>query len=389
MRSRAFVRLAFGLLPAILVNIALAVAAPGGLASAADTSSPLAVTERDGVAYVDARDFGVEGRGWPAADFAAPFDRLPAKAQEKVRADVWNLSRHAAGLCVRFVADTPAIHARWTLTSDSLAMPHMPATGVSGLDLYARDDAGHWRWVACATPNKAGLEQGGVVVDGLAPGKREWLLYLPLYNGVTSLEIGVPAGATLERAPAALRGRDKPIVFYGTSITHGACASRPGTCHTAILHRRYGRPVVNLGFSGNGRMEVEMGELLAEIDAAAYVIDCCPNLDGPTTAARTRPLVELLRKARPDTPILLVEDRRYTDSWLRPAKRAHNDANHAALKAAYDELVAAGVPGLHYLGGDDLLGADGEGTVDSSHPTDSGFVDHAKAFAKVLDPLLR
>ena len=178
-------------------------------------------------------------------------------------------------------------------------------------------------------------------------------------------------------------------MFYGTSITHGACASRPGTCHTALLHRRYGRPVVNLGFSGNGRMEPEMGELLAEIDAAAYVIDCCPNLDGPTTAARTRPLVELLRQARPDTPIILVEDRRYADSWLRPGKKAHNDANHAALKAAYDELVAAGVKGLHYLGGDDLLGADGEGTVDSSHPTDAGFVDHAKAFAKVLDPLFR
>jgi hypothetical protein len=265
----------------------------------------------------------------------------------------------------------------------------MPATGVSGLDLYARDGAGHWRWVACATPNKAGVEQGGVVVDGLAPGKREWLLYLPLYNGIASLEIGVPAGATLERAPAALRGRDTPIVFYGTSITHGACASRPGTCHTALLHRRYGRPVVNLGFSGNGRMEPEVGELLAEIDAAAYVIDCCPNIDGPTTAARTRPLVELLRKARPDTPIILVEDRRYTDSWLRPGKKARNDANHAALKSAFDDLVAAGVPGLHYLGGDDLLGVDGEGTVDSSHPTDSGFGDHAKAFAKVLDPLFR
>ena len=389
MRSRAFVRLAFGLIPAILAILALAVVALGSLAAAAATTAPLPVTERDGVGFVDASDLGIEGRGWPAADFAAPFDRLPAKAREKVRPDVWNLSRHSAGLSVRFVTDAPAIHARWTLTSDSLAMPHMPATGVSGLDLYARDDAGHWRWVACATPSKAGLEQGGVVVDGLAPGKREWLLYLPLYNGVASLEIGVPAGATLERAPAALRGRGKPIVFYGTSITHGACASRPGTCHTALLHRRYGRPVVNLGFSGNGRMEPEVGDLLAEIDAAAYVIDCCPNIDGPTTAARTRPLVELLRKSRPDTPIILVEDRRYTDSWLRPGKKARNDANHAALKSAFDDLVAAGVPGLHYLGGDDLLGADGEGTVDSSHPTDSGFVDHAKAFAKVLDPLFR
>jgi GDSL-like Lipase/Acylhydrolase family len=159
----------------------------------------------------------------------------------------------------------------------------------------------------------------------------------------------------------------------------------------APRHLPHGAPPPSLRPAGRESrlQEPEVGELLAEIDAAAYVIDCCPNLDGPTTAARTRPLVELLRKARPDTPIVLVEDRRYADSWLRPGKKARNDANHAALKAAYDELVAAGVPGLHYLGGDDLLGADGEGTVDSSHPTDSGFVDPAKTFAKVLDPLLR
>lgn len=380
MRSPAALRRALGL------AVTLGVVAVGATSQAADA---LPVTVRDGVRFADALSLGLEGQGWPAAALAAPFDRLPAKAQDKVRQDVWTLSRHAAGLCVRFVADTPAIHARWSLTSPQLAMKHMPATGVSGLDLYARDDAGLWRWVACAPPNAEGTEQGGVVADGLAPGKREWLLYLPLYNGIASLEIGVPEGATLERAAPALRGRDKPIVFYGTSITHGACASRPGACHTAILHRRYGRPVVNLGFSGNGRMEPEVGELIAEIDAAAYVIDCCPNLDGATTAARTRPLVELLRKARPETPILLVEDRRYTDSWIRPGKKSHNDANHAALEGAFDELIAEGVTGLHYLGGDALLGEDGEGTVDSSHPTDAGFVDHARAFARSLDPLFR
>jgi hypothetical protein len=372
-----------------ILTLAVAATALCGLQATASAADPLPVTERDGVRFVDAHDLGIEGQGWPAADFAAPFDRLPAKAQEKVRPDVWNLSRHAAGLCVRFVADTPAIHARWTLTSAQLAMKHMPATGVSGLDLYARDDAGQWRWVACGIPNADGQEQAGVVADGLSPGKREWLLYLPLYNGVSKVEIGVPAGATLEKAPAYVGNQEKPIVFYGTSITHGACASRPGMCHTAILHRRYGRPVVNLGFSGNGRMEPELGDLLAEIDAAAYVIDCCPNLDAAAITARTGPLVEILRKARPTTPILLVEDRRYTDSWIRPLKKAHNDANHAALRAAFDGLVAQGVTGLHSLGGDDLLAEDAEGTVDSSHPTDLGFVDHAKAFARVLDPLVR
>lgn len=349
-----------------------------------EPKSTLTAVEQDGVRWYDIRPLGVEGQGWQ--DTAAPYDRLPARAQGKVRDAVWNLSRHSAGLCVRFVTDADTLHARWTLTSERLAMPHMPATGVSGLDLYARDDHGRWRWVAVAQPKETTNQI--ILVRGMRPGKREYLLYLPLYNGVASLEVGVPVPATLEDAPDYPPERARPLVFYGTSITHGACASRPGMVHTAILGRRYQRPVINLGFSGNGRMEPEVGELLTELDAAVYVIDCCPNLNGPETAARTRPLVEQLRKARPETPIVLVEDRRYTDAWLVTSKAARNDGNHQALRAAYEDLLQAGVKHLYYIEGDSLLGEDGEGAVDSSHPNDLGFLRQAEAFARVLDPLL-
>lgn len=355
-----------------------------GWVQADEPKSRLTAVEQDGVRWFDIRQLGVEGQGWQ--DTAAPYDRLPAKAQGKVRDAVWNLSRHAAGLCVRFVTDSDTLHARWTLTSERLAMPHMPATGVSGLDLYARDDHGRWRWVAVGQPKETTNQI--VLARGMRPGKREYLLYLPLYNGVASVEVGVPAPATLEDAPDYPTERARPLVFYGTSITHGACASRPGMVHTAILGRRYERPVINLGFSGNGRMEPEVGELLTELDAAVYIIDCCPNLNGPETAARTRPLVEQLRKARPETPIVLVEDRRYTDAWLVPSKAARNDGNHQALRAAYEDLLQAGVKHLYYLEGDSLLGEDGEGAVDSSHPNDLGFLRQAEAFARVLDPLL-
>ncbi len=371
-------------LAAAFVAFLLVAAAPE-LAVLGQGNAPLPAVERDGVRYVDARALGLEGQGWQEADLAAPFDRFPKKAEGSVPGSVWNLSRHSAGIAVRFVADAPAIHLRWTLTSATLAMKHMPATGVSGLDLYARDGRGKWRWVACAAPNAEGVEQTATI-DGLAPGNREWLLFLPLYNGVAALEIGVPHGAVLERAPDV---HAKPIVFYGTSITHGACASRPGMCHPAILRRRFDQPVVNLGFSGSGRMEPEVGALVAEIDAAAYVVDCCPNLSPEETAARTPPLVRQLRAARPHVPILLVEDRRYTDGWIRPGHAARNDGNHAALRAAFDTLVAEGVPGLSYLGGDDLLGDDAEGAVDSSHPTDLGFQRQAALFEAALRPLLR
>jgi hypothetical protein len=149
----------------------------------------------------------------------------------------------------------------------------MTAIGASGLDLYARDEHGAWRWVGVAKPDKK--EVRGEIINGLTPGSREYALYLPLYNGIQSLEVGVSAGAQFE----GLKPRDiKPIVFYGTSITHGAAASRPGMVHTAILGRHLDRPVINLGFSGNGKMDAAVGELLTKIDAAVYVIDCEPNM---------------------------------------------------------------------------------------------------------------
>lgn len=111
-------------------------------------------------------------------------------------------------------------------------------------------------------------------------------------------------------------------------------------------------------------------------------------MSGEETAAKTKPLVAQLRKAHPQTPIVLVEDRRYTDAWLNESKGKRNDANHAALKQAYDELIAAGEKNLYYIPGDDLLGEDGDGAVDSSHPNDLGFMRQADAFDKVLGPVL-
>jgi lysophospholipase L1-like esterase len=263
----------------------------------------------------------------------------------------------------------------------------MPATGVSGIDLYSKNDRGEWRWLTVGQPK----EQSNNIelIAGLPGDAREFLLYLPLYNGVSELKIGVPAGESIEAAPGYPATKSKPLVFYGTSITHGACASRPGMCHPAILGRWYHRPVINLGFSGNGMMEPEVGQFLTEIDAAAYIIDCLPNMTAEQVAERTRPLVEQLRAARPETPIVLVEDRDYSNGWLIEGPRSRNRSSQSALKRAYDELVASGVERLYYIEGPELLGDDSEGTVDNSHPNDLGFMRQAEGMDKVLGPLFR
>ncbi len=336
----------------------------------------------ESLTWHDVAGFGVEGQGWHHDDLESPFDRLPAKAQDVVRGAVWNLSRQSAGLSFLFNTDATDFEIRYTLGSDRLALAHMPATGVSGIDLYALSGDEGWRWVAVSRP-----ESGEVRfrVQGLDAGKRSYKAYLPLYNSVTRIEVGIPPGKVFEAVAPRL---ENPIVFYGTSITQGASASRPGMVHTAILERRLNRPIVNLGFSGNGKMEPELGALLAEIDAAVYVIDCLPNMTESDVDERAEDFVRSLRRARPDTPIVLVEDRTYADSWIRPAQKFRNQGSRSALVRAYDNLVSSGVGNLHYVEGDRLLGADGEATTDGSHPSDLGFMRQADAMEPLLKSLI-
>jgi hypothetical protein len=309
------------------------------------------------LAWHDVTTWGAEGRAFGDMERQRWFDRFPSVAEGKVTDAVWRLSRDSAGMMVRFKTDATTIWANYSLRTERLAGANMTAIGASGIDLYARDDAGKWRWVGVTRPDKKVVRQ--VIIAGLKPGLREYAAYLPLYNGVEQLSLGVPPEAKFE--PLAPR-TEKPIVFYGTSITHGASASRPGMVHTAILGRRFDRPVVNLGFSGNGRMDAAVGELLVKIDAAVFVIDCLPNMGAADVRAKCIPLVKQLRATRPNTPIVLVEDRCNTNSWMQKD----------------------GVKGLHYLAGDDLLGHDAEGSTDGSHPSDLGFVRQADLFEPVI-----
>lgn len=360
-----------------------AVAIAAGLASGGELIQPKADAVVGDVAWYDARDIGVEGQGF--ADTKSPFDRLPARAETVVRGPVWGLSQHSAGVCVRFETDSTSLHAKWSLTSDRLEMNHMPATGVSGLDLYVKTEAGKWRWLSVGRP--AAKDTSAQLVSGLPAGRREYIVYFPLYNGVTAVSIGIVKDAKLWKADARKSGL-KPVVFYGTSITQGGCASRPGMVHTAILGRWLDAPVINLGFSGNGRMEADVAKFIGEIDASVYVIDCLPNMGADEVKARTESLVKILREAHPDTPIVLVEDREYTDSFLIASKAERSRVSRAELKAALDRLEKSGVKNLHYIKGEYLLGDDGEGTVDSSHPTDLGFLRQSEAFQLVLKPIL-
>ena len=345
----------------------------------AQTATPSSELE-----WVDAKKLTVEGLGFK--DVKSPYDRLPGRAEGVVPPAVWNLSRDSAGSLVRFTAATTDIHARWTVTNKNLAGANITAIASSGLDLYAKTDAGKWRWLGMGQPTFP--DSTAALVNGIPAAEREFMVYLPLRNGVTSLEFGVPKGATIKPGPPRATG-SKPIVFYGTSITHGIGASRAGMTHVAMLGRTFNREVINLGFSGNGRMEPEVLKFVSELDPAVFVLDCLPNMGAQLVTERTVPGVKLLREAHPSTPILLVEDRNIQTGFLVEARRKANDANHAALREAFAALQAEKVPNVYYLEGANLLGDDGEGTVDGSHPTDLGFTRQAAEFERVLRPVLK
>jgi lysophospholipase L1-like esterase len=158
---------------------------------------------------------------------------------------------------------------------------------------------------------------------------------------------------------------------------------------SALVGRRFDCPTINLGFSGNGRMEIEVGEFLAELDPSVFCIDCLPNMSEKDVAARTEPLVKLLRQARPATPIVLVEDRTYTNAPFFKTMRDRHTGSRKALQVAYEKLNSEGVEHLSYLEGDIQLGDDGEAATDGSHPNDLGFVRYADAYETVLTPILR
>lgn len=347
---------------------------------------PMSSTPVPELAWHDVTQWGVEGRAWEDQKRLRYFDRLPAAAEERTRKildfykafSAWDLSRCSAGMMVRFRTDATAIHARYHLFKPELSMFHMPATGVSGLDLYARDESGKWRYVQTNKPSAQDVK--GEIISGLAPGYREYALYLPLYNGVDNLEIGVPVDTRFE----GLAPRPKPIIFYGTSITQGGVASRPGMAHVAILGRRFDRPVVNLGFSGCGHMDAVIGELLAQVDAAVYVIECTGNMQPEMVRANCIPLVKQLRAARPNTPIVLVEDRAFPNAWVVPAKAKYNRENNAALRECFERLQSEHVPALFYVWGANLYGNDSEGSADNAHANDLGFMRMADAMEPVL-----
>ena len=357
-----------------------------------------AVVDTNGVKWIDGRYLPLEGKYFKDVDEF--YDRLPSGVTTNVNGGVRGMKHHTSGMLFRFRTDSKSLTFHWVPYSSNLAMDHMPSTGVSGIDVYRQLSDGRWFYVKTGRIRDA--KKGGTLTVGWKPGDA-CLVNLPLYNGIKEFSLGIDKNAKVEALGPRKSGIDKPVVFYGTSITHGGCCSRPGLGFVNIVGRQLDVPVCGLGFSGSGRMEFEMVDHLARIDASCYILDCLWNMNRPRPEAgaayqdmyaagfdnkdpisvvrfRYEPFIRALRAKRPNVPIIMAEQ---CDVYSKvPCEK------DKFIRALYEKLVAEGWTNLVYLPKTDMYSGDGEGTVDGCHPNDLGMMTMAQAFGKAVKQAL-
>ncbi len=307
------------------------------------------------------------------------FRRMPDAVAKNVSDGVYWLHKNTAGGRVRFCTDSPyiAIHAEMP---EACFMSHCALTGSSCFDLYVRDESGKERFVDSfkrEVSNRYGYES---VIYPPGEGMREYTINFPTYSSVNRLYVGLKENARLE-APGKY-AVEAPVVFYGSSITQGGCASRPGSTYQAIASRRLDFDYINLGFSGNAKGEQVMADYIASLPMSVFVCDYDHN--APTVshlAATHENLYRTVRKVYPDIPVVFM---------ARPLFYLNEDAQKRleVIKETYEKAKAAGErvclldgPTLMAMAGDD-------GLVDGAHPNDLGFASMAKAVGDALALIL-
>ena len=326
------------------------------------------------VVYTDASVFPLYGK--VSEQTNERYERLPSSLEGVSREPVWYLGRHSAGLFIRFRSNSTSIHARWESTFNK-TMTHMTDTGTKGLDLYALVD-GEWRHVCSAQPQ--GKKSERCIIANMDPVEREYMLYLSLYDGVKSLEIGVDEGSMLDLPAVDRPSREKPVVMYGTSILQGGCANRPGMAHTNIIGRRLDREVINLGFSGNALLDMEIAELMASVeDPGLYVLDYVPNASAQAIDEVGEQFFRIIRDAHPEVPVVFIEDVIFPHTIFDNKILEEVTKKNIAQKRLFKKLKKSGEKRIYYIFAEGMIGDDGEATVDAIHFTDLGamrYVDH-------------
>ncbi|MBD0833665.1 SGNH/GDSL hydrolase family protein [Aestuariibaculum sediminum] len=332
------------------------------------------------IKYYPSSNFTMVGK---IMDTDKPFHRIDTAKYSNIPEHIKTRLTRSAGLAISFKTNSKSIHAKWCTTSK------YPSSGMTpiafrGLDLYTKIN-GKWQFAGVGRPKSGENSSEGKLVANLNGEQREYLLYLPVYSETTSLEIGVENTAKITAGDQPF---NKRILVYGSSIVQGAGASRPGMAYTSRMSRNTGFNFLNLGMSGVARMEKEVANMVADIEADVYLLDCIPNSSPKEITQRTGNLIKTIRSKNPNAPIILmqsvVREIGFVDEKTGEKVKMQN-------KNAYDEFMKlhqSGMKNIYFIFGNDFLGDDHEGTVDGTHPNDLGFDRMIKAITPQILPII-
>ena len=329
--------------------------------------------------YVDAASLTIIGK---TMETPAPFQRV-----DTARYELWQpmkrYSLYSTGLAVVFRTDSRTIRARWTTGGTSLGHNMVPIAR-KGLDLYIQRDV-EWVYAGFGWPKMNADKHESAVVENMAEGEKYCLLYLPLWDKVLSLELGVDADATIEAAPTPFRHK---VVVLGSSITHGAAAGRAGMTYTARMQRDLGIDFLNLGFSGNCKLQPEFARMLAEMEADAFLFDAFSNPSGAEIRERLVPFVETVRRAHPTTPLIFIQTEVRETTNFNERLRKFEEEKRAAAEEGVKALMKKD-KNIYFIDSKGMIGTNHLGTVDGSHPSDEGFMHMAEYLEPKVAKILR
>ena len=294
------------------------------------------------------------------------YHRIDTVKYPNIPSAVKKLLVQPAGLFVSFKTNSTFISAKWCVTAKNVSL-NMTAIANKGLDLYIKKD-NKWQFAGIGRPSATCSEEK--VVENMDNSVKECILYLPVWDEVKNLEIGVSTDATIEELPNPFQ---KKILVYGSSIVQGASASRPGMAYPARLSRNTGLNFINLGLSGNAKMESSVANMLSGIAADAYILDCVPNSLPVEIKQRTAYLVNSIRNKRPNAPIIVIQSVIREHGYWNQTAGNRVKAQNEQIAEEVANLQNNGVENLYLITADNLLGNDHEATIDGTHPSDLGF----------------
>ena len=331
--------------------------------------------------WIDATKLGIHG--YTKKTDKNPYYRYDHTPYEGLNNTVVGHSKKCTGLYLAFKTNSSQIAATWEnvprRTADNM-------TGILqlGLDLYIKVD-GEWRFagVGRVSTSEHKYRRTRTITKDMPEGEKECLLYLPIWCEMREVLIGIDKGATIEGLPSPFRHK---VIVHGSSITHGASASRAGLTYTAIMSRNLGIDFVNFGFSGECKMQPQFLEFLKTCECDAFLFDAFSNPNGQEIKERLKGFVEGLIKAHPGKPLIFLQTPIDYDPWSGIEKAERRREKHEAARHIMKELTKQHKD-VYFLEVERATGKDG--SVDTSHPNDLGFHRFVEAYQPKIAKILK